>query len=86
LEEAPDKRNIFLRKIVKKTANLGEVFDEASIEVSKANKTLYFFKAFGNRPINNGFNFDRVHRDLIMTDDQTKIVHIGLFKLALFRA
>jgi hypothetical protein len=40
---APDKLNVFLGKIVKGTANLGEVFDEASIKVSKANEALYFF-------------------------------------------
>jgi hypothetical protein len=65
---ALDKWNIFLGKIVKRTANLGEVFDEASIEVSKANEALYFFKAFRNGPINNSFNLDWVHRDFAMTD------------------
>jgi hypothetical protein len=83
---APNKQNIFLGKIVERAADFGEVFDKASIEVSKANKALYVFKAFENRPINNGFNFDWVHRDLAMTDNQTKIIYLGLFKLAFFRA
>jgi hypothetical protein len=55
---APDKRNIFLGKIVERAAYFGEVFDEASIEVSKANEALYFFEAFRNRPINDSFNLD----------------------------
>jgi hypothetical protein len=63
LEGVPDKQNVSLRKIVEKATNLGEVLDKASIEVGKANKALYFFEAFGNGPINNSFNFDRVHRD-----------------------
>jgi hypothetical protein len=69
LRGTQDKWNIFLEKIVKKMTNLGEVFNKALVEVSKANKASYFFEAFGNRPINNGFNFDWVHRDFAMTDN-----------------
>jgi hypothetical protein len=58
LEGAPDKRNVFLGKIVKEMANLGEVLDEVSVEVSKANEASYFFKTFGNGPINDGFNLN----------------------------
>jgi hypothetical protein len=82
---APDKWNILLGKIMKRAANLREVFDEASIEVSKANEALYFFEAFRNGPINDSFNLNWVHRDFVITDHQTKIVYLGLFKLALFR-
>jgi hypothetical protein len=85
LGRAPDKRNVFLGKIVERLANLGEVFDEALVEVSKADKASYFFEVFGDRPIHDGFDFDWVHRDFAMTDDQTKIIYLGLFKLALFR-
>jgi hypothetical protein len=85
LRGASNKQNVFLGKIVKKTANLREVLDEASIEVSKANEALYFLEAFENRPINNSFNLDWIHRDFAMTDNQTKIVYLGLFKLAFFR-
>jgi hypothetical protein len=80
-----DKRNIFLGKIVEGTANLGEVFNEVLVEVSKADEALYFFEAFRNRPINDGFNFDWIYRDFAMTDNQTKIIYLGLFKLTLFR-
>jgi hypothetical protein len=69
LEGAPDKQNIFLGKIVERMANLEEVFNEASVEVSKANKASYFFEAFRDRPINNGFNLNGVHRYLAMTDN-----------------
>jgi hypothetical protein len=58
---ALDKWNIFLEKIVEKMANLEEVFNEASIEVSKADEALYFFEAFRNGPINNSFNFNWIH-------------------------
>jgi hypothetical protein len=85
LGRAPDKWNIFLRKIVKRAADFREVFDEASIEVSKANEALHFFEAFEDIPIDNGFNLDWVHGDFTMTDNQTKIIYPGLFKLALFR-
>jgi hypothetical protein len=47
-----------LISMIKRVANLGEVFDEVLIEVSKANEALYFFEAFGNRPVNDGFNLD----------------------------
>jgi hypothetical protein len=83
---APDKRNIFLGKIMEEMTDFGEVFNEASIEVGKANEASYFFKAFRDGPIDNGFNLDWVHRDSAMTNNQTKIIYLGLFKLALFRA
>jgi hypothetical protein len=86
LRGAPDKRNVFLEKIVEGMANLREVFDEMSVEVSKADKALYFFEAFRDGPVNDSFNLNWVHRDFAMTDDQTKIIYLGLFKLALFRA
>jgi hypothetical protein len=69
LERAPDKWNVFLGKIVKRMANLGEVFNKALVEVSKANEASHFFEAFKNRPINNGFNLDCIHRDFAMTDN-----------------
>jgi hypothetical protein len=72
LGEASDKWNIFLGKIVERAAYLGEVFDEASIEVGKPNEALYFFEVLGNGPINDGFNLDWVHRDFTMTDDQPR--------------
>jgi hypothetical protein len=43
---------------MKRTTNLGEVFDEVLVEVSKADEASYFFKAFRNRPVNNSFNLD----------------------------
>jgi hypothetical protein len=58
LREAPDKLNIFLGKIVERMANLGEVFNRASIKISKANEALYFFETFKNRPIDDSFNLD----------------------------
>jgi hypothetical protein len=58
LGRAPNKQNIFLGKIIERTANLGEVFNEALIEVSKADEALYFFQAFENGPINNSFNLN----------------------------
>jgi hypothetical protein len=50
----PDKLNVFPGKTVERVTDLGEVFDEASIEVGKANEALYFFEAFRDGPINNG--------------------------------
>jgi hypothetical protein len=69
LGKAPDKWNIFLGEIVERAADLGEVFNKALIEVSKANKALYFFEAFEDGPINNSFNLDWIHRDFAMTDN-----------------
>jgi hypothetical protein len=69
LRGAPDKWNIFLGKIMKEMADLGEVFNEVSVEVSKANEALYFFEAFRNRPINNSFNLDWVHRNFAITNN-----------------
>jgi hypothetical protein len=42
LREAPDKQNIFLKKIVERLADLREVFNKALIEVFEANEALHF--------------------------------------------
>jgi outer membrane receptor for monomeric catechols len=69
LRGAPDKRDVFLQKVVERTADFGEVFNEALIEIGKANEASYFFKAFRDGPIDNGFNLDWVHRDSAMNDN-----------------
>jgi hypothetical protein len=58
LGRAPDKWNVFPRKIIKRVTDLGKVSDEVSIEVCETNEALHFFKAFKNGPIDDGFNFN----------------------------
>jgi hypothetical protein len=57
LERTPDKQNIFFGKIVEGVADLREVFNEVLIEISKVNEALYFFEAFGDGPIYDGFKY-----------------------------
>jgi hypothetical protein len=58
LERTPDKWSVFFEKIIERAADLGEVFNEVSIEVGKTDEALYFFEVLRNRPINNSFNLD----------------------------
>lgn len=71
---APYEGHIFLWEIVKQLADLGEVFDEASVEIGKPNETSDFFEGLGCSPIHNGLYLDWVHRNFAGADDQTEIV------------
>jgi hypothetical protein len=68
-ERALDKQNVLLEKIVKWVADLGEVLDEALIEVGEANEALYFLEIFRDGPIDDSFNLDWVYKDSAMTDN-----------------
>jgi hypothetical protein len=68
---------------VKRPAYLGEVFNKASVEIGKPNKTPDFFEFCGWCPILDGLYLDRVYENFAGADDQSKIVDVGLLELAL---
>jgi hypothetical protein len=80
---APYKEHIILGEVMKRPADLGEIFDEASVEIGKPNETPDFFEFCRWGPIADGFHFDWVHGNFAGTDDQSKVVNMGLLELAL---
>jgi hypothetical protein len=85
LSRAPYKGHILLGKVMKWLTYLGEVFDEAAIEIGKPNETSDFFKFRGWGPISDGLYFDWVHGNFARADDQFEIVDVGLLEFALLR-
>ena len=65
-------------------SDLGVVLDEAVVEVAKAEKHLELFKFLGCGPFCNAGDFYRVHLDLTLGDDDTKILNGELVEGAFF--
>jgi hypothetical protein len=78
------KGHILLDKVVKRLAYLGEVFNEAVIEIGKPDETSDFFEFRRWGPISDGLYFNRVHRNFPGADDQSKVVNVRLLEFALF--
>jgi hypothetical protein len=86
LSGTPYKGHIFLDEVMKWTAYLGEILDEALVEIGESNETSDFFEFCGWGPNLNGFHLDWVHGNFAGTDDQSEIADMGLFKLTLLRS
>jgi hypothetical protein len=76
------KGHILLGEVVKRLADLGEVLDEALVEIVKSNETPEFFELCRWCPISNSFHLDWVHGNFARADDQSEVVDMGLLKLA----
>ena len=64
-------------------SNLGKVFDEASIEICEAEKSLDIVDSFGFRPVQDTFDLLWVHAHPLFVDDHPKVFDSGLFKQTL---
>ena len=62
-----------------------KVLDEPLVEVSEAKERLYFFPVGRNGPVGYSGNFDGVHFDGIVGDNDSKIFHSFLFEFTLVR-
>ncbi len=60
-----------LCKIIQWLHNIGEVFDEGTVEVAKTQKAVHFFDGGGSLPFSNTLYFDGVHLDLSIADDHS---------------
>jgi len=62
-----------------------EVLDEATIEVNEAYEGLHISPVLWNGLLTDSGDFNRVHRDLVLRNDQSEVFNLLLVKLTLLR-
>ena len=58
-----------------------EVLDEATVEVNKAYEGLHVSPVFWGGLLADSGNFNRVHRDLVLQNDQPEVFNLLLVEL-----
>jgi len=53
-----------------------EVLDEAMVEVNEAYESLYISSVLWNRPLTDSGDFNRVHRNFVLQDDQSEVFNL----------
>ena len=53
-----------------------EVLDEAMVEVNEAYESLYISSVLWNRPLTDSGDFNRVHRNFVLQDDQSQVFNL----------
>ncbi|ETW82567.1 hypothetical protein HETIRDRAFT_315729, partial [Heterobasidion irregulare TC 32-1] len=71
-----------LRKVVEGSSRGGEVLDEPTIEVSKAQEGLYFLEVLWSWPGGDSLNLDGVHGYVVRGDDESKVFNCVRFESA----
>ena len=62
-----------------------EVLDEATIEINKAYEGLHVSPVLWDGPLTDSGDFNRVHRDLVLQNDQSEVFNLLLVELTLLR-
>ena len=57
-----------------------------TVKVNKACESLYISPVLWGEPIADSGNFNRVHLDLVLQDDQSKVLNLLLMELTLLQA
>ena len=60
-----------------------EISDEAMVEVNKAYENLYVSPVLRGRPVIDSGNFNRVHLNLVLWDDQSEVLNLLPIELIL---
>ena len=60
---------------------MGEILNELSVEVSEAQEWLHFLLVEWNRPFGNSGNFDGIHADGVVRNDDSEMLYLCMFKL-----
>jgi len=58
-----------------------EVLDEAMVEVNEAYESLHISPVLWDRPLVDSGDFNRVHHNLVLRDDQSKVFNLLLVEL-----
>jgi len=58
-----------------------EVLDEAMVEVNEAYESLHISLVLWDGPLVDSGDFNRVHRNLVLRDDQSKVFNLLLVEL-----
>ena len=62
-----------------------EVLDEAMVKVNEAYKGLHVSPALQGGPLMDSSNFNRVHCNLVLRDDQPEVFNLLLMELTLLQ-
>jgi hypothetical protein len=80
----PVPAGTFLGEVMEGTIDIGEVGDEPSIEITKANKRAYPLDRGWRLPLVNGGEFCRVHGNVSLLDDHSEVLYLGYRKGSFF--
>ena len=67
---------------VERCGQHAEISNVHAVEIQEAEKRSNFLQGRGSLPILYALDFDRVHGDGVLTDNNTKVLHFSLFELA----
>jgi hypothetical protein len=76
----PVPTGVLLGEVVEGTGNIGEVGDEPSIEITKANKRAYPLDRGWRLPLVKGGEFRGIHGNVSLLDDHSKVPTSGTAK------
>ena len=65
------------------SGNGWEILDKTTVEVNEAYESLYISPVLRDRPIADSGNFNRVHLNLVLRDDQSEVLNLLLIELTL---
>ena len=69
---------------VKEGSSYGrEILDKVTVEINKAYESLHVSLVLWGGPITDSSNFNRVYFDLVLRDDQSKVLNLLLMELTL---
>jgi len=71
---------------VEGVSNFGEVLDEPSVEVHKSYEGLDVFYFCQLWPVHDSLDFNGVHHYMVFGDDESKVVHLLMFKFAFLQS
>ena len=72
---------------VKEGSSYGrEISDKAMVEVNKAYESLHVSLVLWGGPVTDSGNFNRVHLDLVLQDDQSEVLNLLPMELTLLWA
>jgi len=55
--------------------------DKATVEIDKTYESLYVSPVLQSRPVTDSGNFNRVHRNFVLQDDQSEVFNLLLVEL-----
>ena len=79
---SPVPRAIFLGEIIEESSEFGKILNEPMVKVGETKEPVEVAEVVRCGPLGDGMDFDGVHRDLTLVDDESKILYLVLGKLA----
>ncbi|TFK79037.1 hypothetical protein K466DRAFT_468796, partial [Polyporus arcularius HHB13444] len=73
---SPEPWIVFLGQIEERTRDLGEVAYKATVEVAEPEECLNILDAFGDRPVCDSSDLDRVHCKLVMRNNEPEVLDL----------